>query len=61
MYRHRHQYILPLVVGTSEFLLEQDLLAGSVSYFTRVETAGQGNVGYFEDDDIVSSDNLWVD
>lgn len=61
--RHRFKrcYISPLILGTPEILLETDLLVGSVSYSSMVETAGQENGGYFENDEVVTTDNLWGD
>lgn len=44
-----------------EVLLETNLLGGSIWLTSMVETAGQKAEFYYEDDEIVTSDNLWLD
>jgi hypothetical protein len=45
----------------SDALLEQNLLASSIYQRSAIETAGQENAGYFENGEIVSTDNYWGD
>ena len=54
-------YVTPQVLSEMAIVMEEDLLTASVSYRSAVETAGQLNDGYYEEDEIVSVDNVWSD
>ena len=41
--------------------LESDLLGGSIVYGTFIETVGQRNNGCYEEGEIVSDSNVWLD
>ena len=60
MMEHRKKtYQTPWVFQTVDVLLETNLLGGSIYQMSLVETAGQKAEFYYEDGDIVTSDNLW--
>jgi hypothetical protein len=54
-------YMAPRIMTEAEALLEQALLASSIYQRSAIETAGQENAGYFENGEIVSTDNYWGD
>lgn len=60
--KHRKKtFQTPQVSQAVEVLLETNLLGGSIWQTSMVETAGQKAEFYYEDDEIVTSDNLWLD
>ena len=54
----KKDYVLPVVLQTSDVLLESDLLGGSIRDSFEVLISGQETGGYYEGTDI---DNVWID
>jgi hypothetical protein len=57
--RHKSYWSPRATVTVTE--CESPLLASSVYQRSAIETAGQENAGYFENGEIVSTDNYWGD
>ncbi len=54
-------YASPCVMEVTRVFLESDLLGGSIVYGTFIETVGQRNNGCYEEGEIVSDSNVWLD
>lgn len=54
-------YQSPCVLAEADVLLEENLLGGSVFYSTSILTEGQENAGFYKSEDIVTTENPWLD
>lgn len=61
MLNHSKCYCAPRVLTVTQVSQESDLLGGSIVYGTFIETVGQRNNGFYEEGEIVSDSNVWLD